>query len=37
MKNEKLEKTEQQWKEQLSDEQYRITREAGTKPAFTGK
>ena len=37
MKNEKLEKTEEQWKEQLSDEQYHITREAGTEPAFTGK
>ena len=37
MKNEKLEKTEQQWKEQLSDEQYRITRQAGTEPAFSGK
>ena len=37
MKNEKLEKTEEQWKEQLSDEQYRITRQAGTEPAFSGK
>ncbi len=37
MKNEKLEKTEEQWKQQLSDEQYHITREAGTEPAFTGK
>ncbi len=37
MKNEKLEKTEEQWKQQLSDEQYHITREAGTEPAFTGR
>lgn len=34
---EKIRKTEEQWKAQLSDEQYRITREAGTEPAFTGK
>ena len=32
-----MKKTEDQWKEQLSDEQYRITRQAGTEPAFTGK
>ena len=37
MKNEKFVKTEQQWKEQLSDDEYRITREAGTEPAFSGK
>jgi len=37
MKNEKFIKTEKQWKEQLSDVQYRVTREAGTEPAFTGK
>jgi peptide-methionine (R)-S-oxide reductase len=37
MKNEKLEKTEEQWKQQLSGEQYRITRQAGTEPAFTGE
>ena len=33
----KIKKTKEQWKAQLSDEAYRITREAGTEPAFTGK
>jgi len=32
----KLEKSDQQWREQLDDEQYRITRLAGTEPAFSG-
>lgn len=32
-----MKKTENQWKQQLSDEQYRITRQAGTEPAFSGK
>jgi peptide-methionine (R)-S-oxide reductase len=32
----KLIKTELQWREQLSDEQYRVTRQAGTEPAFSG-
>jgi len=32
-----VKKTEAQWKQQLSDEEYRITREAGTEPAFSGK
>ncbi|MBL1320336.1 MAG: peptide-methionine (R)-S-oxide reductase MsrB [Methylophaga sp.] len=32
----KLIKTEPQWREQLSDEQYRVTRQAGTEPAFSG-
>ena len=30
-------KTEQVWREQLSDEQYRILREQGTEPAFSGQ
>ena len=34
---EKIKKTKEQWKSQLTDEQYHITREAGTEPAFTGK
>lgn len=33
----KVKKTNEQWKAQLTDEQYRIAREAGTEPAFTGK
>lgn len=37
MNNEKLVKTKEEWKAQLSDDEYRITREAGTEPAFTGK
>lgn len=32
----KLEKTDQQWREQLSDEQFRVTRQAGTEPPFSG-
>lgn len=34
---EKLNKTEEQWRKELSPEQYHVTREAGTEPAFTGK
>jgi len=37
MKNKKIIKTEEQWKQQLSSEQYRIARQAGTEPAFSGK
>jgi peptide-methionine (R)-S-oxide reductase len=32
----KFEQTDEQWREQLSDEQYRVTRQAGTEPAFSG-
>jgi peptide-methionine (R)-S-oxide reductase len=37
MSDNKIHKTEEEWKSQLSDDEYRITREAGTEPAFTGK
>lgn len=37
MEKEKIKKTNEEWKSQLTDEQYRIAREAGTEPAFTGK
>ena len=31
-----IKKTDVQWREQLSDEQYRVTRQAGTEPPFSG-
>lgn len=31
-----VEKSDLQWKRELSPEEYRITREKGTEPAFTG-
>jgi peptide-methionine (R)-S-oxide reductase len=34
---EKLKKNEEEWRKELSPEQYHVTREAGTEPAFTGK
>jgi peptide-methionine (R)-S-oxide reductase len=34
---EKIAKSEEDWKKQLSPEQYVVTRKAGTEPAFTGK
>jgi peptide-methionine (R)-S-oxide reductase len=32
----KIEKSEAEWREQLNAEQYRVLREHGTEPAFTG-
>ena len=34
---EKIAKSESEWKQELTPEQYHVTREAGTEPAFTGK
>ncbi len=33
----KVNKTERQWQRELSPEEYRITRQKGTEPAFTGQ
>jgi peptide-methionine (R)-S-oxide reductase len=35
--SERVTKSEEDWKKQLSPEQYQVTRKAGTEPAFTGK
>lgn len=34
---EKIKKTDQEWQQQLSPDQYYVARKAGTEPAFTGK
>ena len=33
----KIQRTPQEWREQLTSEQYRVTREQGTERAFTGE
>jgi len=33
----KITKTDEEWRRELSFEQYRVLREKGTEPAFTGK
>ncbi len=35
--SDKVKKTDEQWQEQLSSEQFLVTRKAGTERAFTGK
>jgi peptide-methionine (R)-S-oxide reductase len=37
MSETKVEKTDQEWREQLTPEQYEILRRAGTEPPFTGE
>jgi peptide-methionine (R)-S-oxide reductase len=34
---EKVKKTEEEWRKELSPEQYQVARQKGTEPAFTGK
>jgi peptide-methionine (R)-S-oxide reductase len=33
----KVQKTEEQWRAELTPDQYRVCREGGTEPAFTGE
>lgn len=37
MKNMKVQKTEEEWKKELTPQQFEILRNKGTEPAFTGK
>jgi len=34
---EKIQKTEEQWRDELTPQQYEVLRRAGTEPAFTGE
>lgn len=34
---EKITKTEEEWRDELTPQQYQVLREAGTEPPFTGK
>ena len=34
---EKINKSDAEWRSQLTDEQYRVARQRGTEPAFTGE
>ena len=34
---EKVKKTDEEWRKELSPEQYHVARQKGTEPAFTGK
>jgi peptide-methionine (R)-S-oxide reductase len=34
---EKVKKTDAEWRQQLTDQQFRVTRKKGTEPAFTGE
>jgi len=34
---EKIKKTDEEWKKQLTDEQFYVARKKGTEPAFTGR
>jgi peptide-methionine (R)-S-oxide reductase len=35
--SQRIEKSEQEWREELSPEQYEVLRRKGTEPAFTGR